>query len=391
MNPHEPLAGAEHGESDAFAAGNNDFALAMFGRFRQERGNLFLSPFSIRLALGMTQAGARGKTAAQMREVLRGPDSDETLHAGFAGVLQRFHAAGGEYELAVANSLWSQEGEPLRPELVDRIVRQYGGVIHPVDFRRDVETVRETINQWVEDRTKRKIQDLIPPSCVDAETRLVLVNAVYFKGLWMCQFSREDTRDEPFRLEGGRTVQAPMMYLRAYVPCMQAKGFQAVDLAYQGGDFSMLVLLPDKQNGLRDLEKRLSVRMLDDCVARLELHNIRVFLPRFRITWGTVDLCKPLSSLGMKLAFSPSQADFSGINGHKPPHPDALFIASVLHKAFVEVNEEGTEAAAATAVIMVRSLPPAFRADHPFLFAIRDRRSGAILFLGRITDPTRES
>lgn len=385
---------------ESFAEDNNDFALAMYGQLRQRPGNLVFSPFSIRTALGMTHAGARGETAAQMRAALRISSSDEMLQAAFGEVIQRLNAAGGgDYEMTVANSLWCQEGEPLLPGFLDLIAGNYGGGVNAVDFSHAAEAARKNINHWVEDTTRRKIRELIPSGGLNAETRLVLANAVCFKGMWMLQFLTTATRDDPFHLEDGGRVQAPLMYQQEKVQYLRAAGYQAVELVYRGGDLSMLVLLPDRRDGLRDLEKKLSARMLRDCVTRMHIREVELFLPRFKITWGTVDLSDQLTLLGMPLAFN-SQADFSGINGHQPPDEAALWISAIFHKAFVEVNEEGTEAAAATAISVTftaarwRSKPPAipiFRADHPFLFAIRDRRSGLILFLGRIADPTQES
>lgn len=387
--------------SQSSAGGNNDFTLAMYGQLRQRPGNLLFSPFSIRTALGMTQAGARGETAAQIRAALCISSSDETLHIAFAETIQRLNAAGGdEYEMAVANSLWGQEGAPLQPGFLDLIARHYRGAMNLVDFRRGAEAARVTMNQWVEDKTRKKIRELVPSGSLNSGTRLVLVNAVYFKGMWMLPFCEAATCVGPFHLEGGGKVQAPLMHQHEEVQYLQAGGYQAVDLAYRGGDLSMLVLLPDRKDGLRDLEKTLSAGMLHDCVAQMGTREIELFLPRFKITWGTVNVRDHLAALGMLLAFTPLQADFSGINGHEPPHEDALFISDVFHKAVVETNEEGTEAAAATAVAMEvicamdPSTPPPvpiFRADHPFLFASRDRKSGAILFLGRVADPTRES
>jgi serpin B len=400
--PSPPHARTRPSGPQSFAEDNNDFALAMYGQLRQRPGNLFFSPFSIRAALGMTQAGARDETAAQMREALCISSSDETLHVAFAETIQRLNAAGGgEYEMAVANSLWGQDGAPLQPGFLDLIARHYRGAMNLVDFRRGAEAARVTINQWVEDKTRQRIRELIPPDGLNADTRLVLVNAVYFKGMWVLQFRKADTRDEPFHLEGGGKVQAPLMHQDEEVRYLQARGYQAVDLVYRGGDLSMLVLLPDRKDGLRDLEKKLSARMVHDCVAQMATREVKLFLPRFKITWGTVNVSDQLTVLGMPLAFTRFQANFSGINGHEPPREDSLFISAVFHKAFVEMNEEGTEAAAATAVVMPpmaarfrRWKPPPvpiFRADHPFLFAIRDRKSGAILFLGRMADPTRES
>jgi serpin B len=384
----------------SFAEDGNDFALAMFGELRQLPGNLFFSPFSIRAALGMAHAGARGETAAQMREALRISSSDETQHMAFAETAQRLGAAGGgEYEMVLANSLWCDDAAPLLPGYLDLIARHYGGGINLVDFRRAAEAARITINRWVEDQTRHKIRELIPSGGVDGETRLVLVNAIYFKGAWLLQFRSAATRDERFFLQDGGTVQAPLMHQHEHVRYRQAAGFQAVDLAYRGNDLSMLVLLPDRRNGLRDLENTLSARMLQDCVMQMGYREVELFVPRFKITWGTANIRSQLTALGMTLPFDRSQADFCGINGRQPANEEALFISAVLHKAFVEVNEEGTEAAAATAGAGPatsagrRSKPPpvpVFRADHPFLFAIRDRRSGAFLFLGRMADPTRE-
>ena len=379
---------------------NNEFALAMYRHLRQQPGNLFVSPFSIRTALGMTLAGARGETAAQMREALCISSSDETLHVATARIIGQLTAAGvGKYELVVANSLWGQHDKPLLADFLDLIARHYGEGMNLVDFRDDAEMARKTINQWVDDKTKQKIQEIIPSGGVTNGTRLVLVNAIYFSGMWELPFDKTVTFDEPFYLDGGGTVQTPLMQQREDVGYLQGKGYQAVDLSYRGGKLSMLVLLPDRQDGLRDLETRLTERMLHDCAAQMKARKVKVFLPRFKITSGTADLSGQLTTMGMGMAFSRSKANFSGMNGLEPPHEDSLSISNVFHKTFVDVNEEGTEAAAATAITMVsfssritKPPPPIpiFRADHPFLFAIRDRRSGAILFLGRMSDPTRD-
>ena len=378
----------------------NDFALALYGLLRERQGNLFFSPFSIRTALGMACAGARGETALEMNRTLGFAASDETLHTAVAALLERLNTAGaGLYEMAVANSLWSQDGAPLRAEFLDLVARHYTGAMNPVDFQRDPESARTLINRWVEDKTKQKVRNLIPQNGISAQTRLVLANAVSFKGLWELPFDELATRDQPFHLEGGREVSAPLMQHHARVRYMQAEGYQAVDLDYRGGDLSMLVILPDRKLQLRDFEESVSVGMLESCMAQLIKRVVEISLPRFKMAWA-LELKPHLSSLGMPLAFSRFRADFSGINGHAPPHEDSLLISAVFHKAFVEVNEEGTEAAAATAVVMEammgmgRSMPPrppTFRADHPFLFAIRDRKSGAILFLGRMADPTQAS
>lgn len=380
-----------------FAEGNDDFALALYGSLRGRAGNLFFSPFSLRAALGMAYAGARDETAREMREALRLRLPDEELHPAFAQTVRRLKAGGGEVEVAVANSLWTQEDSPLEAAFLDLVGRHYGAGATPLDFRRRTEAARTTINRWVEGETRKKIRDLVPPGGVDAETRLVLANAVAFKGLWERRFPREATREEPFRVEGGGTVRAPLMRQRGSIRHVQADGYQAVDLAYRGGDLSMLVILPDRMDGLGDLEGRISGTRIRDCATKMRDREVELLLPRFRMTWGTVDVRGALAALGMPRAFDRSRADFTGINGRRPPHEDALFLGPVFHKAFVDVNEEGTEAAAATAAVVTRggigSTPsppvPVFRADHPFLLAIVDRRSGAILFLGRLADPSR--
>jgi serpin B len=292
--------------------------------------------------------------------------------------------------MAVANSLWAQDGAPLQPAFIDLVARRYGGSLNLLDFRHAGEAARETINQWVEEKTRQRIRELIPPGGLDAEARLVLVNAIYFKGMWELHFRRAATYDAPFHVEGGGTLQAPLMHQKEEIRYMQSAGYQALELVYRGGDLSMLILLPARNDGLRDLEETLSARMIHDCVARMSVCEVELSLPRFKVTWGPVNLREHFATLGMPLACTRYQADFSGMNGHEPPSEDSLFITAVFHKAFVEVNEEGTEAAAATAVLMARGAAPSFRADHPFVFAIRDRKSGAILFLGRISDPTQE-
>lgn len=381
------------------AESSDAFALAMYNLLRGSPENLFFSPLSIRSALGMAQAGARGETAAQMRSALRISSSGELLHGAFAETIRRLNVGrGGEYEMAVANSLWGQDGAPLRPEFLDLIAGQYGCAVNLVDFRSGSEAARLAMNQWVEQKTSYKIRDLIPAGSLNSDTRLVLVNAVYFKGFWVMPFQRAATRDERFYLGNDREVRVPLMHQDAEVRYLQGAGYQAVDLVYRGGEMSLLVLLPKRKNGLENLEKRLSVQMLQSCASQMVSRRVRVFLPRFKISWGTVNLCDHLTTMGMHLAFHRYKADFSGINGRQPPDEDSLFLSAVFHKAFIEVNEEGTEAAAATAITFPfmaarRSKPqpvPIFRADHPFLYAIRDRKSGTILFLGRMIDPSRQ-
>lgn len=374
----------------------NDFAFALYAQLRQQPGNIIFSPFSVRTALAMTLAGARGGTAAQMRRVLGAGSSEDALHEELAAIIRRLNAEGGRtYEMAVANSLWVQEGTPLLTEFLELIRRHYQGSLSLADFRRDAESARIAINKWVEEQTRRKIQDLIPPKGLNDLTRLVLVNAFYFKGMWVNAFDKDSTWESPFQVTKKRFVTAQLMEQVTQIPYTKGPGYQAIDLPYKGGDLSMLVMLPDKIDGLQNLEERISAGLVGDCVAGLQAQEVQVAIPKFELTWGAMNLTRQLSALGMGSAFDQSSADFSGMNGASPTDAASLSIGAVFHKAFVEVNEQGTEAAAATAVVMdvrcagpVHRKVPVFRADHPFLFAIRDRKSGAIPFLGRVTDPT---
>jgi serpin B len=385
---------------EAVNVDDNDFAVALYRQLRQRPGNLFFSPLSVRAALAMALAGARGETAEQMRKALCFVASGEDLHADLGYLLQRLNAAiGVEYEMTVASSLWGQAGTSLQAAFVDLLARHYRAAMNLVDFRGDAAAAGREINRWVEEKTRAKIREIIAAGSLDEATRLVLVNAVYFKGMWALPFRKDATHDRPFHLQGGGTVKVPLMHLHEEIAYAQGAGYQAVDLVYRGGDLSLLVLLPDRRDGLPALEKALSASLLHDCVAQLRSREVELFVPRFQITSDALDLCDPLTALGMTLAFDRSQADFSGIDGHAPLQEEALFLGAVLHKAFVEVNEEGTEAAAATAVVMVlaAAMPsrpppvPVVRADHPFVVAIRDRRNGAIVFLGRVADPTRST
>lgn len=381
-----------HSDNTAlFARDCNAFAVAMYRRLQQRGENLFFSPFSLWVALGMAAAGARGETAVQMGAVLYAAQPGQGPRVIPGPAIRRFNVTGGEYELCVANSLWGQDGAQLQPSFVE-IMACYEGSLNFVDFRTDAEAGRVAINEWVKEKTRQKICDLVPEGQLSASTRMILVNGVYFKGGWELKFPKELTRDEPFYREDRGAVIAPLMKQQAVFRYMEAEDYQAIELAYRGANLSMLVILPDREVGLEQLENRLTEGMLDDCVERLGNREVMLFLPRFKFTGDAVDVRDHLVALGMPLAFAAGQADFSGINGLRPPHPEALFIDALFQNASVETNEEGSEATAFGALLMASlgvSPPVAvFRADHPFLYAVRDRDSGAILFLGRVTDPT---
>ena len=369
------------------AEGCNRFAFDLYARLKGAEGNLFLSPYSISTALAMTYAGARGETADQMAKVLCLPASGEAVHGAYGALQKDLNAAGegGAFELVVANRLWGQKGFAFLPDFLALLEARYGAGLEPLDFAAATEAARQTINAWIEKQTRDKIKDLIKPGVLDAATRLVLTNAIYFKGKWAEEFDKKATQDEDFFLAPEKKVTAPLMHRTADFGYFEGDDLQALELPYQGDRLSMVVLLPKAKDGLGALEAALSADKVSEWVSKLSRREVRVALPRFKTT-AEFSLGDTLVAMGMTDAFG-GDADFSGMTGAKD-----LFISAVVHKAFVDVNEEGTEAAAATAVV-VRALngggPPEFRADHPFLFLIRDTKTGAILFLGRIADPTK--
>jgi serpin B len=387
MNPSQKSV-PKTGDSsvETVVRGNTEFALALYHKLRTEKGNLFFSPYSISTALAMTYAGARGNTAAQMAQALHFLLDQEQLHPAFASLEARLGeiAGKGHIQLRVANALWPQEGYAFLDAFLALTKRYYGVRVTAVDYG-DTERARRTINTWIEEKTEHKIQDIIPPGLLDALTRLVLVNAIYFKGDWASQFDPDLTSDAPFWITPDEQIQAPMMSQVHRFRYREGDGLQVLELAYAGDDLSMVVLLPREIDGLADLEERLTVENLDTWTAHLWQTEVEVSLPRFEMAFPA-RLSGILMSMGIVDAFSDSAADFSGMDGTK-----ALKIAAVLHKAFVAVNEKGTEAAAATAVIMklkaLPSPPPVFRADHPFVFLIRENSTGSILFLGRVANP----
>jgi serpin B len=371
--------------------GNNAFALELYAKLREDEGNLFFSPYSISAALAMTYGGARGETALQMADVLNFSLPQEKLHPAFGMILQDLNARGrkGSYELTVANALWGQKGYGFLKEFTGLIETSYGGQLNEIDFVAATEAARQTINAWVEKETKDKIKELIKPGMVDELTRLVLTNAIYFKGNWAEQFKKEYTRDAPFTMLSGKKIDVPMMNKTAEVNYMETEDFQGLELPYVDNELSMIILLPKEANGLTWIEKTLTIENLSEWLARLDRCKVVVSIPKLKIT-NEFELADVLKSMGMTRPFEPMVADFSGINGKKGEY--GLVISKVIHKAYVNVNEEGTEAVAATVVLfMPGGIGPrqrtVFRADHPFLFLIRDNHSGSILFIGRVMNP----
>ncbi|MDI9434358.1 MAG: serpin family protein [Planctomycetota bacterium] len=393
------VAAAAH---QAVVDGNTQFALALYQKLRGGDGNLFFSPYSVSTALAMTYAGARGETERQMAEAMWYPTSGEVLaklgiagepmtadaFAGaFGGIIRELNAKGGKnaYELRVANALWGQQDFAFLDAFVRLVEAEYGGRIRNVDFVGATEKARRTINTWVEEQTNGKIKDLISEGAVGQMTRLVLTNAIYFKGNWASQFKEDRTQDAPFTLLDASKVQVPMMNQKAKFGYGQTDDLQVLQLPYVGNELSMVILLPEAVDGIRQLEQELTAENLAKWLDSLHEREVIVSIPKFKMT-SKFSLESVLRSMGMGRAFT-GAADFSGMTGRRD-----LFISAVIHQAYVDVNEEGTEAAAATGVVMklTSAMPdrtPVFQADHPFLFMIRDNASGSILFFGRVSDP----
>ena len=364
-------------------AGNNAFAFDLYAALRDRPGNLFLSPHSISTALAMTYAGARGDTAEEMARVLHFKLGQSRLHAAFAEQVKRLetYQEDGRRQVTVANALWADHKAALLPTYVDLVKRHYDGTCRNLDLGRAVEASR-IINQWVEEKTHGKIKKLLQPEAL-ANAFLVLTNAIHFKGTWQFQFKEEDTRDAPFLVGADQRVTVPMMHRKAEFNVGSAAGVELLELPYTGDHLSMVVLLPRRVDGLPELERGLTAELLDDWLSRLRKREIDVYLPKFEMKTEYM-LGGTLRGMGMRKPFAAS-ADFTGMS------ESGGLISEVIHKAYVNVDEEGTEAAAATGVVMITTSiepTPTFRADHPFLFLIRDRVSGSILFMGRVVDPT---
>jgi serpin B len=384
------FSGQQPGENDrgALVRGNNEFAFALYGRLDKKPGNLFFSPYSISTALAMTYAGARGKTAEQMADVLHFTLPGVRLHDAFAALQAELQPSSKKrkYELHVANRLWGQKGYYFLPEFLQLTRTRYGAEMAQADFAHQTEKARLAINKWIEQQTNDKIKDIIARGVLDPSTRLVLANAIYFKDAWMQPFSEKATKKEDFHLSAEKKVAVPMMHQVEDCPFYQGEGFSMVSLPYQGYDLAMIVLLPAKVDGLAALEKSLSEKALAGWLKKAKQRRVDLTLPKFKMT-SQFSLKEVLAAMGMKLAFSAS-ADFSGMSS-----AEKLMISKVIHQAYVDVNEKGTEAAAATVIIVsptgfrVPPPPATFRADHPFVFLLRDTRTGSILFMGRLANP----
>jgi serpin B len=393
------LSAPAQNEASVVAA-NNQFAFDLRGQLGRAGGNLIFSPYSISKALAVAYAGARGDTEREMATVLHFTLGQAEQHRAFLEmrrILNRNHPAmNGNTaarkpipQLYVSANLWGQRGYGFQKSYLALLHDCYGADLQQADFHAP-EQARRTINGWVEQQTRGRIQDLFPPGSFDVNTRLVLASAIYFKGNWAVPFEKSATQPQTFHFNGRDHKRVPMMKCTGEYGYFENEQLQGLRLPYQGEDLAMFVLLPRQVEGLAELEKSLTAERLKAWIGAAHTQKVQVTLPKFRMT-SEFMLAHALEELGMKKAFQPGEADFSGMNDGREP----FFISMVAHKAFVEVNEEGTEAAAATGIVMgALSAPPplqtpipVFRADHPFLFVIYNVKTDLILFLGRVANP----
>ncbi|MCI0703177.1 MAG: serpin family protein [Planctomycetia bacterium] len=380
------------------AEGVNAFAADLYAQLRAKNGNLVVSPYSISTALAMTASGAEGGTAEQMWSVLHLPESEKlgpAYRAMTASVTTPPRSAKHKPELSVANSLWMQKGHPWKKDFLTGARNNFKAGMFDADFVSDPESGRGRINRWVEKETRERIKDLVPLGALDRNTRMVLANAIYFKAKWAEPFKKEKTEELDFTLTAGMKVRTPIMHQRGEFWLWETENLQVLKMPYDGNSTSMYILLPRQTNGLPALEAQLTAKNLPNWISgdgKIPLVEVKVWLPKFKFT-VPIELGATLQTMGMTEAFDPMRANFRGMSDHT----QGLYISRVLHKAFVELDEEGTEAAAATAVVMMlrgaaQPLPSPvkeFRADHPFVFVIKHEPTGAVLFMGRVEDPAR--
>lgn len=379
-------------EQASFATSSNGLGFDLYAKLAAKPGNVAFSPASIETALTMTWAGSRGDTAAQMKSVLHLSDDRDAALAAAEKTLAALAAPHDGYELLVADRLFGERSYAFDPGFLAIEDAGFGAALEPVDFLHASEAGRRSVNGFVSAKTKGHIGDLLPPGAVDGDTRLVLVNAMYMHAKWASPFSKAATSPQAFHADGS-SHDVPMMHQQSRFGFEDDGDTQVLDMPYGGGDLAMTVLLPKDPKGLGRLEASLGAGALGSWVKGLEPATVDVSLPRFRAAESESIALKPvLSALGMPLAFDEVRADFGGMS---QPGAERLHIDDAYHKAFVDVDEEGTTAAAATAVVMTRETavaieprPVEFRADHPFVYVIRDTRTNLVLFVGRVVDPT---
>ena len=360
---------------------NTTFALDLYRALSQEEGNLFFSPYGISTALAMTYAGARGESETQMKETLHFALPQSVLHPAFRALIKEENNKSNNVQLSIANAVWGQMGHSFLPGFYDTLRNFYNSPLRLTDFADAPEEARMKINNWVSNATNGKIENLMVPGSITPATRLVLANAIYFKGTWRVQFDEEKTEFAPFHRLDESEVKVPMMSVKEHFRYTEVTGFQAIELPYTGDELVMDIILPNTGT-FKEFEAALDIDRLKSILAQLSSKEVQLAMPRFELT-SEFSLADTLAELGMPDAFQSGLADFSGIDGMRD-----LFIDCVIHKAYVSVNEEGTEAAGASGAGMTFSIPAMMTIDRPFIFLIRDSETGTILFIGRVMDPS---
>jgi serpin B len=389
--PRDTSPDATTTELEELVSGNSEFAFDLYQAIKGEEGNLFYSPYSISVALAMTYAGARNETEQQMADTMHFTLPQDQLHPSFnwldLELAKRGEGAQGKdsepFRLNIVNAIWGQKDYEFLDEFLDTLAENYDAGLRIVDFINETEEARVTINDWVEEQTEGRIEDLIPQGAVNALTRLVLTNAIYFNAAWAYPFEPTATQDGPFHLLDGGQVTVPMMTQSEQFGYAEGEGYVAVELPYDGRELSMVILLPDTDQ-FEAFEDNLDAQSVDAIISDMAYRQVNLTMPKFEFE-SELNLTGTLSDMGMPIAFDAGAADLSGMTGARE-----LFITDILHKAFVSVDEAGTEAAAATAVIVGLTAvldPVTVTLDSPFIFLIRDIETGAVLFVGRVMNP----
>lgn len=379
-----PLVYAKVGNSQNSI--NNQFAIDFYKQVsKNEKGNIFFSPFSLSTAMGMTYAGSRGVSEEQIGKVFHFTSNNDKFHIKLGNTAKLINSKATAIQLKIVNTLWAEKTYPFKKSYDNLMKKAYAATVRPMDFINKSEECRLTINDDIYKSTNEKIKDLLPPNLLNSMTRLVLTNAIYFKGDWKTQFKKEKTGESNFYITPQKIVKCKMMGVKSDFNYYEDSRIEAIELPYAGDNFSMVIILPSENQPLDELTSSLSNQYLNDIFNGLYKKEISISIPKFKLSNG-YQLKQVLSQMGMPQPFT-DDANFTGMTSSSN-----LKISDVIHKAFIEVNEQGTEATAATAVVIAMKsiqFEKLFIANRPFLFLIKEKSTGTILFMGRIVDPTK--
>lgn len=373
-------------QTSAVEEANNKFAIDLFHKIAEnETGNIFFSPVSITSAMGMTCVGAKDETQTQIEKVFHFPHDSKNFHSELGDIQKRYNSLSAKgVEISMVNKLWAEKTYKINKPYIKQVKKNYSSSIELVDFIQQPESARSKINSYISDQTKNRINELLPVGSINSLARLVLTNAIYFKGDWQTQFVSKKTKEADFFISSEKKEPCQMMSTNGNFKLFEENDYQALELPYKGDNLSMLIILPTEGIDIKAFQKNLQYSTLKDIVAGLSKQEVWVLLPRFKSTTG-YQLKPILTDMGMPIPFS-NEANFTKISSKND-----LKIFDVYHKAFVEVNEKGTEAAAATAVVIgVKSVMRSFKfeANRPFIYVIRDTKTGIVLFMGRLSNPS---